>query len=211
MSRALQASRYPIPQQQHRSELSETCHMRFTLWNRRGGQAKPFIWTENMYVLEHARSGTDSVIRLLCLRVHCLALLPHGKTRPAPASQWLSHGPQRSRGSVGLCHSQLPMKGTWSGSCKSEMWTCLGLGRHSIRKEFLQLPSLLPRHHIWSDFAFLLVTSISLSGLHIAMELVKPFSHLNTALGGLGPYCSMGAVYRHSLLFTDLFLRLFFC
>lgn len=32
------------------------------------------------------------------------------------------------------------------------------------------------------------------------MELVKPFSHLNTVLGGFGPYCSMGPVYRHCLL-----------
>lgn len=184
--------------------------MRFTFWIRWEGQAKPFLWTEDMHVLKHARSHTDSVIRLLCSRVHCLALLPSGNTRPGPASQWLSHGPQRSRGSMGLfCSSLQKEHGIGAVRVKHEHAQA-SEGTASGKSASSSLSPSQPPYLI-RLFYFLVVNSIFFSGFHTVMELVKPLSQLYTALGGLRPCCSMWTVYRHSLLFRDLFLWPFCC
>lgn len=61
-----------------------------------------------------------------------------------------------------------------------------------------QLPPLLPSHHFGSDFALLVVASISLSDLHTVTESNKQITHLNTALGGFSTYWFMRAVYMQS-------------
>lgn len=153
-------------------------------WNRGSGKA---FHLERGHSCPQAHQVTycQSLITLQCLRVHCLALPPPGSTRPGPGRQWHT-SPQSSRGLVGLCCRQVSTKGR-SGSCET------GLGRHSIRKVCCQLPPLLPRHHFWSEVAFLVVASISLSGLH-SYEVKQKVTHLNTALGGFRTYCFMGAI-----------------